>query len=179
MRRASLIALAFLAACATSQQQDTSKRVPGHYAIYFEPSFASPVSLGTMSVSGGEIEEAIRTVFTERFDSVMFFEEPPKTPHDFDAVVKLRIDRSPGAGGWPPPLPGSTAREVPLPGGNAIIGFDVVVAGKKPLSGFVTVQSPAATGYNYSPQMLLGTAADVATDVTRELRRATPAAIPE
>src|SRR3954453_17840767 len=54
MRRASLVAIAFLAACATSQQ-DTSKRVPGHYAIYFEPSFASPVSLGTMSVSGGEI----------------------------------------------------------------------------------------------------------------------------
>jgi len=172
------MAIAFLAACATSPQ-DTSQRVPGSYAIYFEPSFASSVSLGTMSVSGGEIEEAIRTVFTERFDSVRFFDEPPANPRDFDAVVKLRIDKSPGAGSWPPPLPGSAARDVPLPASNAVIGFEVVVAGQRPHSGFVTVQSPAATGYNYNPQMLLGTAADVATDVTRELRRATPAAVPQ
>jgi len=170
--------MAFLAACGTSQQ-DSSQRVPGNYAVYFEPSFAAPVSMGTISVPGGEIEEAIRTVFTERFDSVAFFDQPLKTPHDYDAVIKLRIDKSPGAGGWPPPLPGSTGRDVPVATSNAIIGFDVVVEGKKPHSGFVQVQTPANVGYGFNPQVLLGTAADVASDVTRELRRATPAAIPK
>jgi hypothetical protein len=168
--------VALLVACTSA---GPATPVTGHYAVYFEPSFAAPISYGRLTIPAADVEEAIRTVFVERFDSITFFDDPPKDIASYDAVINIRIDRSPGRGGWPPPVPGSgDMSTLPALVEDTILAFDVLAGGKKPHGGFVTVQRPVdPTGYGFDPRMLNVTATDLATAVTSELRRAVPEAV--
>src|SRR5436305_1113860 len=92
MRRAWLLILLIAIACGTSMPIGP---LEGTYAVVFDTSFASP----SRSFSGGDLENAVKQLFTERGGAFRWFNETPDDTTPYDAVIVLRIAKFPGAGG--------------------------------------------------------------------------------
>src|SRR3954452_6929415 len=94
MRRACLIVALFAIACGTAKPIGP---LEGTYAIVFDGSFVTPVTLERASFPSTDVEAAIRQLFDERTDRFTWSDRELLDPGLFDAVVVLRITRLPGA----------------------------------------------------------------------------------
>jgi|GEM_PF-6198201 len=166
MRTATLLALTVTLACRTPQPVGP---LTGAYAIVFDASFSTAIRMGTTAFPAGDVESAIRELFTERDGAFQWFHENPKDPGLFDAVIVLHI--------MPMNGPGSSIVENRDTTGLvpeetlANMGYEIRRTDGRKSFGSVGIHAPSLTNGQYEPRRLLETASDLYAILNRELQK--------